>query len=176
MELGPSTTSANMTDPQQIAITLIPMVTGTLSIIASTTIIAKVLQSRTKLSTPYNRLLMGLCVFDILVSTCHALSTLPVPKDRPGYWLALGNDTTCKAQGTLMVFSIIGAPVYNLAFCIYFLCVIKYNMTDERFQGLWEPYLHAFPILYGVGAATYTLAAGYINPDATMCKIISRFH
>ena len=60
---------------QQIATTIIPMVTGTLSIIASTTIIAKVLQSRTKFSTPYNRLLIGLCVFDIIVSACHAVST-----------------------------------------------------------------------------------------------------
>ena len=100
-------------------------------------------------------------------------TTLPVPKDRPGYWLALGNDTTCRIQGALMVFSFISTPLYNLALCIYFLCVIRYNMTDERFGQLWEPYLHALPILYAIGAATYTLAAGYINPTTTMCWISS---
>ena len=139
-----------MTD-KQIAITIIPMVSGTLSILASTTIIIKVLQSRTKLSTPYNRLLIGLCVFDIIASVCQAFSTLPVPKDQPGYQVALGNDTTCKVQGTLAVFSTVSTPLYNLALCGYFLCVIKYNMTDKRFERLWEPYLHALPILYRIG-------------------------
>ena len=57
----------------KIAIAIIPMVTGTLSISASSTIIAKVLQSQSKLTTPYNRLLIGLCVFDIKVSSCSVI-------------------------------------------------------------------------------------------------------
>ena len=155
----------------QIAITLIPMVSGALSIAASSTIITKVLKSASKLKNPYNRLLIGLCLFDILVSICHVSSTLPIPKGTPGYWAALGNDTTCKIQGFLFLFSIVSTPLYNLALCIYFLCVIKYSMADERFSRVVEPYLHGVPILYGLGTAIYTLSIGYINPSSTLCWI-----
>ena len=155
----------------KIAITIIPMVTGALSIAASSTIIAKILQSQSKLTTPYNRLLIGLCVFDIIVSSSNVSSTLPVPRGTPGYWGAIGNDTTCQIQGFFNIFSIVSTPFYNLALCIYFLCVIKWSMTDERFRRILEPYLHGFPILFGLVTAIYTLSIGYINPSATLCWI-----
>ena len=155
----------------QIAITIIPMVTGTLSIAASSTIIVKVLQSQSKLTTPYNRLLIGLCAFDIILSICHVSSTLPVTRGTPGYWGTIGNATTCQIQGFMFLFSIVSTPFYNLALCIYFLCVIKFSMTDERFRRILEPYLHGIPILYGLGTAVYTLSIGYINPSTTMCWI-----
>ena len=161
------------TSYEEIAITIIPMVTGTLSIVASSTIIYKVMQSQSRLSTPYNRLLFGMCAFDITTSTCYAFSTLPIPRDSPRHWLAIGNDTTCKIQGTLLVFSVLGGPLYNLALCVFFLCVIKYNMTDDKFRGGLEPYLHAVPTFYGLGTAIGTLAAGYINPVHTLCYINS---
>ena len=149
------------------ALTFIPMVTGTLSIVASSIAITKVLQSETKLSNPYNRLLIGMCAFDIMGSSCHASSTLPIPKDTGWFW-AFGNDTTCQIQGYILLLSIVSTPFYNLALCIYFLCVIKYSMTDQRFRELLEPYLHGFPILYGLVTATYTLCIGYINPSKSM--------
>ena len=158
---------------EQIVITIIPMVTGTLSIVASSTIISKVLKSQSRLTTPYNRLLVGLCTFDIIASICHAFSTLPIPRGSPDHWLALGDKATCSIQGTLMVFAQVGTPFYNVGLCIYFLCVVKYNMTDERFRKLWEAFLHAFPILYGLITSIGTFIAGYINPSFAMCYIYS---
>lgn len=157
----------------QIAITIVPMVTGTLSIAASSTIISKVLQSQLKLSTPYNRLLISLCVFDIIASSCHVASTLPSPRGTVDLWGAIGNETTCQIQGFLFLFSLVSTPFCNLALCIYFLCVIRYSMTDVKFRDTLEPYLLGFPILYGLGTAIYTLSIGYINPATTMCWIES---
>lgn len=155
----------------QIAIAVTPMVTGTISIIASSTVIKKVLNSESKLKNPYNRLLLGLCVFDIITSFCQATSTLPSPSDMPDRWGAIGNDATCKMQGFLMLLSIVSTPMYNLALCIYFLCVINYCMTDVRFGHKVEPYLHGLPILYGLATSIYTLSIGYINPSTTQCWI-----
>ena len=149
------------------ALTFIPMVTGTISIVASSIAIIKILQSESKLSNPYNRLFIGMCIFDIMSSSCHASSSLPIPKNGKWYW-AFGNDTTCQIQGYILLLSIVSTPFYNLALCIYFLCVIKYSMTDQRFRELFEPYLHGFPILYGLVTATYTLCIGYINPSKIM--------
>ena len=155
----------------QIAIAVTPMVTGTLSILASSTVIKKVLKSESRMKNPYNRLLVGLCVFDIIASSTHVASTLPSPRDMAGRWGAIGNDTTCEIQGFLMLLSIVSTPLYNLALCIYFLCVINYCMTDQRFGCSVEPYLHALPILYGLATSIYTLCLGYINPSTTTCWI-----
>ena len=158
---------------KQIAMIVLPMVSGTLSIAASSTIVIKVLKSRSRFSTPYNRLLIGLCLYDIIISTCQGLSTVPVPRGSRGYWLALGNETTCKIQGTVTMLSVVSTPLYNLALCFYFLCVVKFNMTDEKFRNVWEPFLHGFNILYGIVTAIVALALDYVQPAWTMCWINS---
>ena len=85
-------------------IAVIPMITGTLSIIGSSLIIYMSLRSLrknsrlTKSSKMYYRLLLGMSAMDILQSTAQAFSSLPMPKETKNVYGAIGNETTCVVQ------------------------------------------------------------------------------
>ena len=156
-----------------IALFLAQSTAGFLSFTASSIILYKILQSRTKLNSPYSRLIFGLSANDAICSLVHLFASLPVPKDTPNVWGAVGNDTTCAIQGFLYMMSGVSTPFYNLSLCIYFLCVIKYSMSDEKFSKWIEPPLHAIPLLHGLASAIYATSTGYISPavDRPVCFI-----
>ena len=121
---------------------------------------------------------MSLC--DIFVSSGHVTSTFLNPSDEaPALWGAFGTQFTCSAQGFIALLGTVSAPTYNLALCVYYLCVVKYSMRDEKFAKKIEPIFHAFAIIWSVGTAFYALltksinqgngGACYINPFPIGC-------
>ncbi len=91
-----------MYSPSQIkAILITPMLSGSVSAIASGTLITAILQSETKLSAPSKRILFGLCIHDCIMSIASALSSLPVPREL-GLWGAMGNVHSCDFQGCVI--------------------------------------------------------------------------
>ena len=151
----------------------LPVITGSLSLITSSSIIWKILRSNTKLSSPYSRLIFGLCFYDIISSIANALSAVPSPPSPYGteVWGAFGNETTCRIQGFMFTLSSSSTPFYNLSLCIYYLCLIRYSMRDERFGKHIEPFLHIIPLLYSLTISTYLLANDNYHFNGTVCWI-----
>ena len=148
---------------------------GLLSLLASLTLLTKLCKSRRNpgRDTPSTRLLIGLTCCDVLTSTVHFLASIPVPSQTPHVWGAIGNETTCTIQGVLYLLGAIPCPFYNLALCIYYLCVIRYSMADDTFAQRFEPTLHIVPLIWGVGSAITVASMGYIAPgvDRPVCFI-----
>jgi hypothetical protein len=104
---------------QQVAITLVPAFSGTLLIIGSSCIIWMLLaEKRKKLKSVKYRFLFALCLCDVVNSLWFAFFSLPIPKDTPGVWGAMGNYASCNAQGFFLQFGIIGS-FYNGALSLY---------------------------------------------------------
>lgn len=161
-----------MNKAQLNSLIIVPMVTGSTSFIASSTLIVSILRSTQKLSKIYRRFIFGLSAFDILQSLSQALSTTMMPKWTK-IWLAVGNDTSCDISAFLAVLGSCGSIVYSLSLTIYFLLVIKFDLKDRNISEKYEPFLHAFPIIYASTVSITIYATGNYNPAGPVCWIAS---
>jgi hypothetical protein len=118
-------------------------ISGSVSFMASTCIAIHILRSHDGLSTTYHRLVMGLCITDMLSSFFIALSSLMVPKEM-NYFVphALGNKASCAAQGFFITACFVIATLYNCCICFYYLSIIKYNKNEEFIKEKLEPWFH----------------------------------
>lgn len=153
-------------------------VSGTLSLIACSIIINKIMMSYNKKrrdkengttdvapsTTIYQRLLFGMSVLDILHSFWAALSTLPVPASS-GAVFGHGNTATCSAQGFFVQFSA-ASPVYIASLTTYFMLKIRYNVSDEVLSKRYEFWFHAIPVTVAVGGGSIGAALKIFNPIA----------
>lgn len=154
------------------ALIVVPAVTGSISFTSSLTIIIMILRSSVKLSTTYRRLIFAVSVFDLLQSLTQVASTLPMPASM--IWGAIGNNTTCELQGFLAVIGAGCSILYSLSITVYFLLVIKFNISNEIIKKKYEPFLHAIPITYVFTVAFYIYATSSYNPSGTLCWISHR--
>ena len=152
----------NMTQEKLIAIILAPMISGCISFVASLTIITMIYRSNVKLSTSYRRLIFGMSVFDLIQSLSQASSSLPMPA---GFmWGAIGNNTTCDFQGFLSVVGSSGSMLYSLSIAVYFLLIIKFNLSNRQIRKKYELILHSVPVLYSLIGGTSLFLSGSYNP------------
>ena len=150
--------------------------TGSVSFVASMCLVTHILRSYEGLKSTYHRLVFGLSIYDIMSSLGYALSSAMVPKEMnpftPG---AIGNWSTCSAQGFMIGVGTCGTGLYNCSICLYYLAVIKYNKKDTYIRKTLEPLFHGLaitiPIVYGslvlsVNAFTPLIGFCFItNPD-----------
>lgn len=160
---------ATLNKAQISSLIIVPSITGCISSIASTTLIVSIFRSNQKLSTVYRRLVFALSVFDILQSIPQIFSSLPMPTG--SIWGAIGNDITCDLQGFFATIGFCGAVLYSLSLTIYFLLVVKFNMSEAKIKKNVEPFLHVVPIAYGVTFATFTYVTNNYNSIGTLCWI-----
>ena len=158
-------------------IAVIPMITGTLSIIGSSLIIYMSLRSLrknsrlTKSSKMYYRLLLGMSAMDILQSTAQAFSSLPMPKETKNVYGAIGNETTCVVQAFIGVLGC-AVPMYNGSLAIYYLLTVRFNVKDEILRRKVEPFLHFFSLCYPLVVAILGLVFDMYGPEnAYICQI-----
>lgn len=149
-----------------------PMIIGSISAVSSALIIIIISRSRSKLSTIYHRIMMGMSCVDILGSVAMALASIPMPSElREGYidyyWEGprLGNVGTCQAQGFFFVFGLNGMFFYNAALCFYYACVIAFRMEESTVKLRVEPFLHIVPIGISLIVSTTLLALDLYNPS-----------
>lgn len=159
------------TDAHLQAVAIIPMFTGTLSIIGSVTIIWIIMRSHLKLKIIYHRLMFGLGFSDIFQSLSLALSSLPVPKGTPYIKYAYGNQGTCNFQGYIHVFGAVALPLYFCSLAGYYLLSIKFGKSDGVIQMYYEPFAHAIPLLYGLIGATYVAIHSGFFTSGNICWI-----
>ena len=145
------------------------LISAPISLACSCLILYVIFRSREKISTTLNRLLVGLCVGDILSSlallcgklTYQLENGLPVATSKVG----------CEIQGYFMIIGTTLSPFYNCSLCFFYLAVIRYGVTEEVITRRLEPLLHFVPIAWSLFGANYALSKQAINPYIGDCWI-----
>ena len=89
--------------------------------------------------------MLVMSIFDVLHSSAFIIGTVAVPRES-GVYGAMGNSTTCLAQGFISWLGL-AVPIYNNCLNLFYLLTIKYNMDSAYFTKKIEPFCHAFSIL-----------------------------
>jgi hypothetical protein len=144
---------SNYTLAQQVAITLVPAFSGTLSFLGSSCIIWLLLsENRKKLKNVKHRFLFALCLCDLINSLVFIFWSLPIPKGTPSVWGAMGNKASCDAQAAFIHFGNIGS-FYNAALALYFYKSLCCNKNDEQIAKRYEKWIHFVSIGWCIGTA-----------------------
>jgi len=142
---------------------VLPIISGSVSLLGSGAIAAMILMSAEKLSRPFRRLIFGLSVMDIIQSLAMTLGPFSLPADLDGVLWSMGNTTTCDIQGFALHIGFAGVPMYMLSLTIYYLYVIKFSMKDKIFSTRIEPWLHLVSIGWTIGGGIACWATGSFN-------------
>jgi hypothetical protein len=163
---------------QQVAITLVPAFSGTLSILGCSCIIWMLMQNNgKKLKSVKYRFLLVLCSSDIVYSLWLVPFALPIPKGTFGVWGAMGNYASCNAQGFFLQFGNIGT-FYNTALSLYFYKSLCYSMNDEQIAKRYEKWIHIVSVVWWLGTAiaawqqdlySYSGLGCWIAPEPLRC-------
>ena len=128
----------------------LPKFPALLSILCSSFIIIRVLQSSTRTKI-IDRIMLGLSMSDVFSSLNYFLGTWLIPKGErsvfggPIYG-ASGTKATCQLSGFLTQFSI-ASPLYNGTLALYYLKTIYYNHQEKDLYKS-EKWLHTIPLTY----------------------------
>lgn len=189
-ETDDNTEISNLSDAQEIALSLLPIPSSILSIIGSSTIIYLVLfnnnmrsknnnhrrsnssNSSSSSSSTYRRILLGMSICDLIISTAWACSGFLMPSDSSQRVWAFGNDATCTALGFLTQFGFSGFLYYG-ALSYYYVLTIRWGMRDARFSKCLEPIMHVICIGYPLATAFFGVGLGifYENELGIGCWI-----
>jgi hypothetical protein len=160
------------THSQQVVLALMPKLAAALSIVGSGYIVYDCLvRSRRKIKdqNTYHRLLIGLSVCDLLMSTGLFTSTWPMPKETPYVWGAVGAVESCEAVGFLEQAGV-AATMYNGSLSTYYLLRIRYGWTTRQISRV-EPWMHAIPLIFGLATMIASLALNLFNSGLFDCWI-----
>ena len=143
------------------------------SLFGSSAMLYVISRSRSKFSTTLNRLLVGLCVGDIILSFPMLFSKATLTfEDRESYTAVVpSNQAACSTQGFFITLGMVICPFNNCALCIYYICVIQLNMSVSKIKKYVEPFLHAIPWMYAITISSVAVATRSINSAAAMCRI-----
>ena len=155
-----------MASAQQQMASILPHITGFLSVCGNSAIIADICRryrkspssssSNNNKPSTYHRLMLGMSATSMSASVCSGLSTWPMPKGT--VWQAFGNEGTCTAQAFFLQIGI-SAPFYNLALTVYFWLFIVKNLSSKNILYA-EKFMHPICVLFGIGTAIASLVLG----------------
>ena len=151
--------------------------TASISLVASTTIATMIVKATKKsgkltlYSSPYHRIIFGLCISDMLSSFGMLTGPFAPPAHLEQARWSIGNDTTCKINGFFVNFGAGCVPFYTCALCYYCFCKIRKNMSDDAFAYKIEWKLHAAIITYNIGTtiASFITNAVHSSPIGSLC-------
>jgi len=149
---------------QQRVLFVIPMVSGTLSILGSATVLYILSNDwRIKLRRVYHRLLLAFSVMDCFVSLNFALSSLVVPSGTPQTYGDVGTWATCRASGFFLQFGM-SLGLYDTFICVYYLLIIRYKVREEIIAKRVEPVVHFLAVACPVVFGSYLVVHKGYNP------------
>ena len=152
---------------------VLPSLTGSLSFISSSFIMITILRS--KQNTEYHRILFCLSFWDSVVSFCIALSTLPMPSDVVYDYKgpSFGSTGTCELQAFLIFLGWGYVCSSNALLNIYYLCTIRYNISEEKFRKVAEPVFIILSSALSLASPIYFLSRDAFNPTTvdTFCAV-----
>lgn len=134
------------------------------STIASAILIWMVWRSYKRLSCTYHRLLLGVCIADIIFSLSQALFNVMAPEDASYLvWNAWGDVTTCSIQGFVRFLGGMSGQLYNCSLNFYYLALVRYEKSDEEIRTKIEPFLHGVPVTVALLICIISVAMKNIN-------------
>lgn len=152
-------------DAQWRAVAFIPRVTGLLSFIGSSLIIKVIMSSwKTKLKTPYHRILLCMSIMDVISSTGHLLSTSPIPSDSVYVYGAAGNVYTCTIQGVILTLGF-AVPLYNLSLSFHYLL----STINQCMKSKLEPIYHFVSLGFPFSMAVIGIINENFNNVGSIC-------
>ena len=115
------------------------------------------------LETPYRRIIFGMSMSDILqsIGLISGPWALPSSTERS---FAAGNDVTCALNGVSLTLGSAAMQYYVCFLCFYFLCKLKYRMTDAAFFRKYERWAHILIVLYCMSFSVLGVSWGAYNP------------
>lgn len=154
------------------ALVWVPRISSALSLLGSSWIVAEVIGDEKKNinqgKNVYSRLLLGMSVYDILESIWNLATTWPVPAGTPDIIGASGTVQTCTVQGFFLQFGL-GVPIYNACLSVYYLLMIKYNMTEHQLRRRVEPAMHIVAFFLAMGTALTGIVLKQYNEANLWC-------
>ena len=149
---------------------------GILSFAASTLIAIMIVHSESRLASPFRRIIFALSAGDILQSLASIIGPF-VTMPTPGFQSSIfgeGNQLSCDMQGFMILSGGTLCASYTLSLCIYFLCAVKYEMSDQKFATTVEWKLHTAALILSLGTSAIYVSLGLYNnlPDGNMCFVI----
>lgn len=151
----------------------IPCAMGPLSILGSVLILLTLYRTKKILGSKaihtYHRLLCGIAVFDIILSIAATMGTLMMPAELgiPG---AHGNTGTCTFQGFLYQMGI-GSFSYSASLMVYYVLVLRFNVSSAKMVKYFEPWLHAIPLIFHFTTGILGLFWEVYNPSGIRCWV-----
>ena len=143
----------DITDGQEIALSVLQITSAVLSLIGSGTIVFKIARSilKKQKTTPYDRIMFGLSSCDIMYSLMLALSPFLMPQDTilatsPRPW-AFGTSQTCEVMGFFTQLSL-WAIWYNCILSFYYLLTVRFKVKRRDFSRKYEPYMHLSGLIF----------------------------
>lgn len=161
----------------QVVIAILPKFSAFSSLCCSFWIVLEVLfdedskRGVRKGENVYNRLLMGMSVYDIFYSVWNFASTWPVPRGTPDVFQPIGTQRTCVAQGYFLQIAGLGVPLYNAMLSAYYLLVIRYNISERTLRTRVEPAMHISVFVLSFGTAMVGLCLDLYNFATLWCWI-----
>ncbi len=124
-------------------------ISSSLSFTSSLLIFIAIFRSQIKLKRIYNRIMLGVSIMDIVSSLAMSFTTLPMPASYDESMLpgASGTIATCNTQGFAMTAGYMGSMLYTTGLSLYYLCRIRFHMSDDVFKERIESKIHVLCIL-----------------------------
>jgi len=155
-----------LSDTQQIVLSVLPIPSAIISILGSTAIIYLARQRRkVQQCTPYTRLLVAMSVCDIAFSISTGVATFLRPRETSRKIWAFGNDATCSFGG-FMVQATTGGIWYQGMLSIYFLLTTRYGMKNATIAKRIEPLMHITALGFPIGTAIVGTVMGIYGERA----------
>jgi hypothetical protein len=158
----PESEISSLSDTQEIVISVLSLISGTLSIMGSCTIVYLVATDTHK--TPYKRIMLGLSSCDIVASATYASQPFWLPADTSQRVWASGSDASCSVLGFLTQFSF-SAMWYNGMLSAYFLLTVRLGVRTSKFATSYEPILHAVSLGFNLCTASIGLIFGFYSEN-----------
>lgn len=153
----------SLTEPQRVALAVLPKIGSIPSLICSLLIIYSILRDPQRRRQIHYRLLIGFSIYDAIGDVGFFLSTWPIPADdaTSTSMYAAGNEVTCVVQGFVIQQTVVPS-LYNLIMAIYYLLVLRYGWTERQIRP-YEPLLQGFPPLWGIGTGCMAIVLRLYN-------------
>jgi len=151
------------------ALFLMPKISSFFSMLGSAMIISAVLRDKKNRKNPVKRILLGMSIIDVLVSSQWLFVNLFYPPwggDMP--W-AIGTYQSCVVQGAICQFNS-ASGFYNTMLALCYLLMIVYEWDEARIAKI-EPYLHFFPLAWGFSTMVTGLVLDLYHPAGIDCWI-----
>jgi len=154
-------TTDELSEGQQIALKVLGISSGSLSLIGSCTIAFKILRDLAlkRYMTPYDRIILGLSTCDILSSISFIIQPFLLPSETGLAW-AFGSTATCEAAGALSL-SLPWAIWYNCILSYYFLLTVISQLRLKNYVRTFEPWMHLSGLYFPIAAIIIYQRGGY---------------